>query len=66
MILSDDDDDTDDGITEKNSDSDESDRGIHVDVLDTMMERDDLQDREYREMFSTSHTGEGVVIPGDC
>ena len=29
LILSDDDDDTDDDITETNSDSDESDRGIH-------------------------------------
>ena len=36
------------------------------DVLDKMAEREDPEDFEYREMFSTSNTGEDIVIPDEC
>ena len=37
-----------------------------VDVWEMMNEREDPEDHEYREMFSTSNTGEDIVIPGEC
>ena len=46
--------------------SDESEDEEAVDVFTVMSERDDPEDFEYREMFSTSNTGEDIVIPGDC
>ena len=58
------DDDSDDDTSDSDSDSDSSDSD--VDVFNMMSERLDPEDREYREMFSTSHTGEDVVVPGDC
>ena len=57
-------DDISDSDGDGDSDSDGSDGD--VDVFNMMSERIDPEDREYREMFSTSHTGEDIVIPGDC
>ena len=57
--------DSDKEVSDSDSDeSDESDGG--EDVLDNMTERYDPEDFEYREMFSTSHTGEDIVIPEEC
>ena len=36
------------------------------DVFDIMTEREDPEDFEYQEMFSTSHTGEDIVVPDEC
>ena len=60
LLHSDDDDDSE-------SDSDIESKVEEIDVFDMMMnEREDPEDHEYREMFSTNHTGEDIVIPGDC
>ena len=47
------------------SSSDDEDVGDN-DVFDYMTERDDPEDFEYREMFSTNTTGEDIVIPEEC
>ena len=62
------DDDSDDDISDSDGDGDSDSDGSDgdVDVFNMMSERIDPEDREYREMFSTSHTGEDIVIPGDC
>ena len=48
----------------RDSDNDGSEE--EVDVFTMMTERHDPEDFEYREMFSTSNTGEDIVIPGEC
>ena len=59
--------DSDDGDSDvDDSDSDNSDEDDSEDLFDVMTERDDPEDFEYREMFSTSHTGEDIVTPADC
>ena len=36
------------------------------DVFDIMTEREDPEDFEYQEMFSTTHTCEDIVVPDEC
>ena len=48
------------------NDNEETESDSDTDVFDLMTEREDPEDFEYREMFSTSHTGEDIVVPGDC
>ena len=55
-----------DNDSDIDNDSEETESDSDTDVFDLMTEREDPEDFEYREMFSTSHTGEDIVVPGDC
>ena len=63
MTVSDDsDDDSDDNSSDDNDVSDD-DNDVGDDVFSCMSERDDPEGFECQQMFSTSNTGDDVVIP---
>lgn len=55
-----------DDIDDSDDDSDSDGSEEEVDVLTMMAEREDPETCEYMEMFSTSNTGDDIVIPSDC
>ena len=59
-LICDSDDDS-DNDSESDSDGDED----MVDVFDIMTSREDPEYHEYQQMFSTSNTGEDIVIPAE-